>query len=531
MQIPLFSKKVEQRTPWIAILIAAGLLSVSGASYVMLNRTAPKTNVAQMTVPVQSKSITMRITASGTVVPIQTVNLSPKTSGRLTELRVEQGDKVKQGDIIGKMDNADIQAQLFQAQAALEKARAQLAEVQAGNRPEEIAQAKARLAQAKAQLSEAKAGSRPQEIDQAKARLEQTKAVLAGAKTGNPQQIAQSQAQIQAIQARVDLASQRLKANQDLARQGAISQDRLQEVISEYRSATASLEEAKRRLEQLQTGTSPAEITQKQAAVREVEQSLNLLQNGTRPEVIAQRQAVVREAQKALDLLLAGSRPEVIAQAQATVKEAEARVQQIQVQLNDTIIVAPFSGIVTQRYATVGAFVTPTTSASSNASASSTSIVAIARGLEILAKIPEVDIGNTKQGQPVEVVADAYPDKVFKGKVRLIAPEAVVDQNVTSFQVRVALETGLDQLRSGMNVDLTFLGNEIKGALMVPTVAIVTEKGQTGVLLPGENDKSVFRPVTIGSTIQDQTQVLEGLKEGEQIYIELPKDRQKMKPE
>ncbi|MCU6593662.1 hypothetical protein NLK97_28710, partial [Klebsiella pneumoniae] len=87
------------------------------------------------------------------------------------------------------------------------------------------------------------------------------------------------------------------------------------------------------------------------------------------------------------------------------------------------------------------------------------------------------------------------------------------------------------ELRSGMNIDLTFLGNEIQGALMVPTVAIVTEKGQTGVLLPGKDDKSVFRPVTIGMTIKDQTQILEGLQQGERICIDLPKDRKYKKAE
>lgn len=530
MQIPFIGKKTDQRAPWIAGLIAAGLLSVSAGTYVMVSRVTPKTDVAQVTVPVEAKTITLRITASGTVVPIQTVNLSPKTAGRIAELMVEQGDKVKAGDIIARMDNGDIQAQLAQAKAALAKAQAQLAEIRAGNRPEEISQARARLSQTQAQLAEARAGSRPEEIAQARFRLDQAKAQLTAVQTGNPQQIAQTQAQVQAAQARLDLANQRLKANQSLATQGAISADRLQEVTSEYRSAAANLEEARRRLVQLQNGTSPAEIAQRQAAVEEAQQALEMLQKGTRLEVIAQREATVREAQKALDLLIAGSRPEDIAQAEAGVKEAQARVEQIQVQLNDTIIRAPFDGIVTQRYATIGAFVTPTTSASSSASATSTSVVAIARGLEILAKVPEVDIGNIKQGQPVEVVADAYPDRVFKGKVRLIAPEAIVDQNVTSFQVRVELVTGLEELRSGMNVDLTFLGKQVSGALMVPTVAIVTEKGKPGVLLPGENNKSVFRPVTIGSTIQDQTQVLEGLKEGEQIYIDLPKDRKQIKP-
>jgi len=83
---------------------------------------------------------------------------------------------------------------------------------------------------------------------------------------------------------------------------------------------------------------------------------------------------------------------------------------------------------------------------------------------------------QVKNGQRVEIVADAYPDRRFEGRVRLIAPEAVVEQNVTSFQVRVQLVSGQSELRSGMNVDVTFIGETVPDALVVPTVAIVTAK-------------------------------------------------------
>jgi HlyD family secretion protein len=154
--------------------------------------------------------------------------------------------------------------------------------------------------------------------------------------------------------------------------------------------------------------------------------------------------------------------------------------------------------------------------------------VAIARGLEILAKVPEVDIGQIKQGQLVEIVADAYPNQVFKGRVKLIAPEAVVENNVTSFQVRVALISGQEKLRSGMNVDVTFLGDSIQNALVVPTVAIVTQNGKTGVLVPNaDNTKTTFNPVTIGSTIGNQIQILKGVQAGERVFVDLPKDQTK----
>jgi HlyD family secretion protein len=248
------------------------------------------------------------------------------------------------------------------------------------------------------------------------------------------------------------------------------------------------------------------------------------LQSGTRNEVISAKEAAVTEARAALVLAQEGSRPEEIAQRQAAVKAAQAQLAAARVRLADTVIRAPFAGIVTQKYANIGSFVTPTTSASTSASATSSSIVAVAQGVEVLAQVPEADIGRIKQGQQVEIVADAYPDQVFRGRVRLIAPEAVIEQGVTSFQVRVAIETGMDKLRSGLNVDLTFLGDRVNEALVLPTVSIVTENGKTGVLVPDANNKPQFREVKVGAQIQDQTQVLSGLQSGDRVFVDLPQD-------
>jgi HlyD family secretion protein len=436
MQLPLIDKVSRKPAPWLIGLTAAGLVSLSATTIFVMRGNAPKQDWRDLTVPVQLQDITLRIAANGTVVPVQTVNLSPKTAGRLMELLVEQGDRVQAGQIIARMENEELQAEYDQALAGLRQAEANLALLQAGTRPESIAQAAASVKQAQARVVEA--------------------------------------------QTRLNLARERVQRNQMLAVDGAISRDRLDEVLNEERNAQANLDQAK-------------------AGLDNTLQQLKQQQNGPRVQEIAQ--------------------------AKAQVAAAQGRLRAVQTQLDNTLIRAPFAGIITQKYATEGAFVTPTTSASSTSSATSTSIVALANGLEILAKVPEVDIGQIKLGQEVEIRADAYPDQVFKGKVRLIAPEAVVEQNVTSFQVRVSIVSGKEKLRSGMNVDLTFLGKRMNQALMVPTVAIVTNKGQTGVLVPGRNNQPRFQTVTIGPTIGNQTQVLEGLKDGEPVFVELPEGK------
>jgi len=474
MEVPIIGKigKVKGPLPWIMGLMAAGILAVAGGAYFVIDSKTSKIDLAKLTVPVQAQNVTVRITASGSVVPIQSVNLSPKTSGRLAKLFVEQGDKVQQGQRVALMENGDLQARYLQAKANLTKAQASLAEVQAGSRPEEIAQAQARLLQAQARLDEARAG-KPSDIDQARA-------------------------QVEAARSRLALAKVRAERYQSLAKQGAVNLDQRDEAMTELRNANAALFEAEQRLQKVRTGSRP-EIVQLEAAVAEARVAVQQLQNGRRPEEIAQYKAAV--------------------------EAARAELQSVQVQLEDTVITAPFAGMVTQKYATEGAFVTPTTSVSTTDSATSTSIIAIAEGLEILAEVPEVDVGQIKPGQPVEIVANAFPDTVFKGRVKRVAPEAVKTLNVTSFQVRVELLTGQQQLRSRMNVDLTFLGKELSNALVVPTVAIVTQDGNTGVMVPDlDNNKPTFKPVTIGPTIQNQTQILEGLKQDERVFIDLPQE-------
>ncbi|MBF2065622.1 MAG: efflux RND transporter periplasmic adaptor subunit [Calothrix sp. C42_A2020_038] len=476
IQVPVIGKKIKPPSRWVLGIMAAGVF-VAGtvATNTFVSQRARNEDITQLTVPVEAKNVTLRITASGRVSPVQSVNISPKNGGILAELFVEQGDKVQQGQIIAKMNSADIQARVQQARANLAAAKAQLDQAREGSRPQEIAQARARLAQAEAQLAQSRAGNRPQEI-------------------------AQAQAQVDAAQAKANYTTEQVRRYRYLVDQGAEKRQLLDQAVSDDNAAQASLREAQKRL--------------------------SLLQSGSRAEEITQRQAAVAEARAALQLSESGSRPTEIAQRQATVAEAQARLQAELVNLEDSIIRAPFSGIITQKYANIGAYVAPTTSASTSASATSSSIVALVRGLEILANVPEADIGRIRTGQKVEITSDAYPDQVFKGRVRLVAPEAVKEEGVTLFQIRVQIDTGVDKLRSGLNVDLTFLGDEVPNALMVPTVAIVTEKGNTGVLVPDAKNQPQFRAVTIGSQIKDQTQIIEGVKQGERIFLNPPKEYQ-----
>ena len=417
---------------WLIGLGLVGLIGLGGA--ILVRRSAqPDYDIGALTVEVSEDAITVRITASGTIEPVRTVNISPKTAGIVEELYVEQGDRVEAGQLIARMDNEQINAQIVQFEASVAEAEAQLSEALRGPTRTDILQVEASVSQAEAQSEDARA--------------------------------------------RLALAEDEAARSQRLFDRGAISRSDLDRATSDRRSAEASLDQAFARL-------------------REAEQRLIDAQNGNEAETIAQ--------------------------ARARLSRAEGQLQAAESQLADTLIRTPFAGIITQRFASEGAFVTPTATASDVTSATSTAIVALASGLEAIAEVPEADISKIRVGQSVEIQADAFPDELFEGQVKLIAPEAIERQNVTVFQVRVALLTGTDRLRSNMNTTMAFIGDQLAGALVIPAVAVITQSGETGVLVPDEDGQAQFEPVVLGSQVGDRIQVIEGLDSGDRVFIDLP---------
>ena len=203
---------------------------------------------------------------------------------------------------------------------------------------------------------------------------------------------------------------------------------------------------------------------------------------------------------------------------------SEAKFKQIEIEENDTHIRAPFRGVITSRYAVPGAFVTPTTSASSSreGGATSSSIVELSQGLEIVAKVPESDIGRIKTGQEATIRVDAFPDRRFRAVVSKISPSAIKNNNVTSFEVTLLLKNKPKDLRLGMTSDINFETGATKISTLIPTVAIVTEGGKAGVLVVGNNNEPKFKKVELGTSSGSKTAIISGLEPGEKVFIDLP---------
>jgi HlyD family secretion protein len=470
------SKNFKQ-SPVLITGITALCLSLLGFTvFKVVQNNRSEVDISELTVSVQQEDLNLEIEASGRVEPIKSVNVSPKEPGRLVKLLVEQGDRVKAGETLAIMENAELAIKTSETAAKLRQNRAALGEGKAKIKAE-IAQSQARLRQLEAKLN------------QVQNRI--------------PRDIEQTKAQIQAAQSRLALVQQRVNRNESLLKEGAITQDAFDEVKDNAQNAQSSINELNQKLKQLQS-TGGGEVEQIKAEIAESRIALQ------------QKQATAADETTSLE---------------ASLEQIELSLKQSQIQYNDSIVKAPFSGTVTQRYAVEGAYVAPSTSGSDTASSSASSILALAQGLEIIAQVPELDVGQLQPGQKVKIVADAYPDREFTGEIKRIAPEAVIEENVTSFEVRVKLLTGQEILRSKMNVDVTFIGKELADSLVVPTVAIFTENGEQGVMVPDANDQPEFKPVKVGIYLGEKTQILEGVEANQPVFIDLPESNKREQEE
>ena len=196
--------------------------------------------------------------------------------------------------------------------------------------------------------------------------------------------------------------------------------------------------------------------------------------------------------------------------------------------LNDAIseesfylIKSPFAGTITSKYAEIGSYVAPIANISSNTSAKNF-IFELSNGIEIIAKVPESDIGRIRIGQEASVRIESFPSTKYQAKIIKIAPRAVKDNNVTSFEVTLRFKEISNNIKIGMTADLEFKVEDDVEKILVPTVSIVTEKGKKGILKLDKNNFPKFEEVEFGISSGSKTSVINGLKPGEKIFIDIP---------
>jgi HlyD family secretion protein len=215
-----------------------------------------------------------------------------------------------------------------------------------------------------------------------------------------------------------------------------------------------------------------------------------------------------------------------LAQAQATITIKQAVLESAQANLGYCKINAPVDGIVISRDVDLGQTIT--------AGFTTPVLFTIAQDItkmNIKADVSEADIGQVKDGQPVDFTVDAFPDDVFKGTVTQVRKSPTTTQNVVTYQVIISVDNPEQKLFPGMTADVSILAAENDKALKIPNTALrytppdnaAYEGAQPGILQRNQHliystsaDGMKLKPIVVKTGITDgvNTEILDGLSDG-----------------
>jgi HlyD family secretion protein len=210
-----------------------------------------------------------------------------------------------------------------------------------------------------------------------------------------------------------------------------------------------------------------------------------------------------------------------VAQAGAQVARDRANLKQLEEQLNYTDIVSPIDGIVLSRDVEMGDAVSSILVLGSSA----TLVMTLGDISEVYVKgkVDESDIGKVYMGQPARIKVESFKDKTFEGKVTKISPMGVEKDNVTTFEVRVSINNPGGELKAAMTANAEIILEEHKNVLQIPEGAILYDKDKKAsveVPDPGAKEGKKKIAVNIGISNGAKTELLGGLKEGDQVVLQ-----------
>ena len=419
-QQPRRRRKISTR---LAIVIVVILLAILAIILVNVYRHRPPTSIQ----------------VSGIIEATQ-ITLSSQVNARVLRVNVDEGDSVREGELLVSLKDTSLQDQVRQAEAALAAAQAMYKEALAGPRPQDIQQAQAMVEQSQAAV----AGAHRQVAlaEQALAESRELQARLQTAETN----YRTSQAALDQAEARSRQASEDYRRAQELFQHGAIPANQLDAARAAAESASAQVEQAK-------------------SAVQGAERSLQIARSaysertGERQQLTtAQTQYETSQAQLAaarakLNELRAGTRPEQIQQAKAQVQQAQAAVAQAESQLAHTRVESPTDATVITRAVEPGDLGTV---------GSTLLVLADLRTVKLKVYVEEPYYGRIRLGQSADVTVDSYPNEVFHGRVSEIADQAEFTPKEIQtkeqraklvFAVTILLSNPNDKLKPGMPAD------------------------------------------------------------------------------
>ena len=435
------------------LLLTEALLSI-----ILLGSTAcsqPAKQTTSQQVKVARGDLTITVSGSGTIEVSNQMNLAFGTAGRIEKLLVKEGDEVKQGDVIARLETDALQLSLTQAKVSYAQAQVAVSQYDVA-----VSQATVTVTQAEISLKSAQIA------------LDQT------TRTSTLSDLRIAQANVDTAKSNLDDSLMRLSEYIP----GSVGYNEYQKNVV---LAQARLKAAQDTLDAMLSGFSTNEVAVKKQQVTAAEQSLST-------------------AHQSLDLAKATA--DLGGQALAAAGQSRDYAQK---QLDKAVLSAPFAGVIASLPVDQGDTVLGTT----------TIAHLIDPGkLELKVQVDEIDIPGVKPGQRAIIKVDALPDMAFAGKVNYVGLIPKKETGVTLFDVKITLDNAAGTgLRSGMSASADIVTAERKNALLVPSRVIRQNAQGKTVVDVSANGQKAERAVVTGISDSFQTEIISGLVEGESV--------------
>lgn len=461
------------------VLAIAGIVLVAGCG----RKTEPAAEAApppavdaEVLVVAQTEAPVVR-EVTGTVRPELSAMVSAKLMARVVDVPVREGDLVRRGEVLARLDSRDLEAQVGVASAQVQATQANLRNALTAREMEDstsaarvnqaeaaVAQAKANLRAAQSQLDLALAGPREQERLQAKLGVDQAKAQL-------------------------DLAERDYERMAALEREGAVSKRQLDQARAARDVAKAQFDTAVQAELIAREGTRNEQVRAAQEAVRQAEAAVRQAEAAHKEALAARMRVKVRADE--------------IRGAQAQLGQARASLTLAQTTASYATVTAPFDGVVAQRMVDPGATAAP-----------GVPLLEVVGGqMRLEATVPESILPSIRVGATIPVVIDAVGGGEILGKVVEVSPKGDPGSHV--FIVKIGLPPGT-QAKVGMFGRARF---EVarRNRLLVPSDSTWEREGLNYVLAVNEQGFARLRMITVGERFGNQVEALSGINPGERI--------------
>jgi HlyD family secretion protein len=492
----------------IIVLVGAGVL----LALRMRNASQQQTSFTQL-VAVERGNLVATITPTGEVSTERRASLSFDVSRiELIELNVVAGQQVREGEVLARIDTAALaravdqaEADLLSAEEALAEANSPYTELDRQKAELDVAMAEAALQEARQTLDDLQSPSTTP-TEEAERALQQARANLAALQTNSSTQEQMDRLQVLANEAEVKHGA---LLQSDLTTE--LGRDRLLLAYNRMIDTRDSLEVAKARAA-LDMLNAQDKVTAAEKALAEAQAGSNTLALAQAQNKVTQAEYNLAKAKETLSALLAGPDAKALQLAEGKYEAAKATLEDAQAALQAATMVAPFDATVISVGAKVGDLVS-----------SNTNIVTLAdlTDLQVLAVVDETDISQVEVGQDVQITFDAFPGRVFQGKVLEVPLEGNLAQNVVTYEVLVSLEGAEGvSLRSGMTANLSIVLGRRQDVLLVPVLAVWQADEGNVVIVQASPDVTVEMPVEVGLSDGVYVEVNGGLIEGDMVVVE-----------